>query len=132
MEFHCFPAPRFRPFKPAFAPFFLSFTKPLLLNFRSMSRVEELRDDSDESINHNQPPRAPSIEELYEKHITGPEQSQISSKSFEEIVQDMNKTPLFMNNLDEATDEGMQNSMANSRVWLSNGAQMEKTSCLRL
>jgi len=54
----------------------------------------------------------PLIEELYNQHISGPKPNQISSKSFEEIVQDMSKTPLFMNSLDEATDEGTPNSMA--------------------
>jgi hypothetical protein len=71
-----------------------------------MSRIEELPDDFDESIDLNNAPKAPSIEELYNQHIsgTGPEPTQISSKSFEEIVQDMSKTPLFMNSLDEATE----------------------------
>ena len=71
-----------------------------------MSRVEELPDDFDKNINLNDAPQAPSIEDLYDQHIsaTGPEQSQMSSKSFEEIVQDMSKTPLFMNSLDDAND----------------------------
>jgi hypothetical protein len=71
-----------------------------------MSRIEELPDDFDESINLNDASMAPSIEELYNQHIsaTGPEQNPMSSKSFEEIVQDMSKTPLFMNSLDDASD----------------------------
>ena len=71
-----------------------------------MSRIEELPDDFDENVNLSDRSAAPSIEELYDQHIsaTGPEKTQISSKSFEEIVQDMSKTPLFMNSLDEATD----------------------------
>ncbi|ETI25391.1 hypothetical protein G647_02164 [Cladophialophora carrionii CBS 160.54] len=71
-----------------------------------MARIEELPDDFDENINLNNAPEAPSIEELYNQHIAGagPEPNQISSKSFEEIVQDMSKTPLFMNSLDEATE----------------------------
>jgi hypothetical protein len=71
-----------------------------------MSRIEELPDDFDENINLNDASSAPSIEDLYNQHIstTGPEQNQMSSKSFEEIVQDISKTPLFMNSLEEATD----------------------------
>jgi len=72
----------------------------------TMSRIEELPDDFDETLKLNEAPNVPSIEELYEQHISGPEQKHISSKSFEEIVQDMSKTPLFMNSLDEATDAG--------------------------
>lgn len=71
-----------------------------------MSRIEELPDDFDESINLNELPSGPSIEELYNQHINAPENKHVSDKSFEEIVQEMSKTPLFMNSLDEATDEG--------------------------
>ena len=74
-----------------------------------MSRIEELPDDFDERVNFNDAPKdLPSIEELYDQHISapGPSQAQISSKSFEDIVQDMSKTPLFMNSLDEATNDG--------------------------
>lgn len=74
-----------------------------------MSRIEELPDDFDESLNLNEAPGASSksIEDLYNEHLAAPEHQHMSSKSFEEIVQDMSKTPLFMNSLDEATDEGM-------------------------
>ena len=77
-----------------------------------MSRIEELPDDFDESVNLNDAPTAPSIEELYKQHISasGPTQNQMSSKSFEEIVQDMSKTPLFMTSLDDATTDGMPSS----------------------
>lgn len=77
-----------------------------------MSRIEELPDDFDESINLNEAPRAPSIEELYSQHIAGADQNQISSKSFEEVVQDMSKTPLFMTSLDDAGDDGTPSSTA--------------------
>ncbi|EXJ80623.1 hypothetical protein A1O3_06907 [Capronia epimyces CBS 606.96] len=76
-----------------------------------MSRIEELPDDFDERINLNEPPSAPSLEELYSEHVNAPVQNHISDKSFEEIVQEMSKTPLFMNSLDEATDEDGQNIM---------------------
>jgi hypothetical protein len=75
-----------------------------------MSRIEELPDDFDGSLNLNEAPSAPSIEELYEKHLSGPGENLLSSKSFEEIVQDMSKTPLFMNSLDEATTDGTLDS----------------------
>ncbi|KAK7887752.1 HSP70/90 co-chaperone [Exophiala xenobiotica] len=76
-----------------------------------MSRIEELPDDFDGSLNLNEAPSAPSIEELYEKHLSGPGENLLSSKSFEEIVQDMSKTPLFMNSLDEATTDDGENVM---------------------
>ena len=71
-----------------------------------MPRIEELPDTFDESINLSNGPTSISIEELYNQHISGigPEQNQISSKSFEEVVQEMGKTPLFMNSLDDATE----------------------------
>jgi hypothetical protein len=71
-----------------------------------MSRIEELPDDFDERINLNEAPSAPSIEDLYQQHIKTPRKDPISDQSFEQIVQDMSKTPLFMNSLEEATDEG--------------------------
>lgn len=76
----------------------------------TMSRIEELPDDFDESLSLNEAPAAPSIEELYEQHLSGPDQNHISSKSFEEIVQDMSKTPLFMNSVDDATTDGTLDS----------------------
>ncbi len=77
-----------------------------------MSRIEELPDDFDESLNLNEGPSAPSIDELYQQHIAAPEQKHISNKSFEELVQEMSKTPLFMNSLEDAADEGTPDSMA--------------------
>lgn len=73
-----------------------------------MSRIEELPDDFDENLNLNEAASAPapSIEELYQEHIKTPRKDSISNRSFEQIVQDMSKTPLFMNSLEEATDEG--------------------------
>ncbi|EHY58891.1 Hsp70/Hsp90 co-chaperone cns1 [Exophiala dermatitidis] len=76
-----------------------------------MVRLEELPDDFDENVNLNEAPSAPSIEELYNQHINAPERQAISDKSFEEIVQEMSKTPLFMNSLDEATDDDGQNTL---------------------
>ncbi|KEF60322.1 uncharacterized protein A1O9_01882 [Exophiala aquamarina CBS 119918] len=78
-----------------------------------MSRIEELPDNFDESLNLNEAPSAPppSIEELYQEHIRTPRKDPISDQSFEQIVQDMSKTPLFMNSLAEATDEDGQNDL---------------------
>ena len=77
----------------------------------TMSRIEELPDDFNETVNLRDVSKGPSIEELYNQHISEPgvEQTQAASKSFEEIVQDMSKTPLFMNSLDDAT-EGTPNT----------------------
>jgi len=72
-----------------------------------MSRIEELPDDFDANVNINDAP-APAVETAsddgYNTHLQAPRA--ISSKSFEEIVHDMSRTPLFMNNLEDATDEG--------------------------
>ena len=68
-----------------------------------MSRVEELPDDFDDRLNINDaPPEASSasLADMYEKRRDHPEA--FSSKSFEEVVYDMSKTPLFMNNTDVA------------------------------
>lgn len=75
----------------------------------SSSRIEELPDDFDGSIDLNKPtqgPEAPlknknvSLEDLYEKRLDG--KNPISDKSFEEVMFDMSKTPLFMNEHDLA------------------------------
>ncbi|KIW80790.1 hypothetical protein Z517_07407 [Fonsecaea pedrosoi CBS 271.37] len=88
-----------------------------------MSQIEELPDDFDEHVSLNDAPKnLPSIEELYDQHISasGPSQNQMSSKSFEEIVQDMSKTPLFMNSLDEATTDDGENIMLEAIKALQN------------
>jgi hypothetical protein len=73
------------------------------------SRIEELPDDFDGSLSLSkavQGPEAPpsinnvSLEDLYEKRLDG--QNPISDKSFEEVMFDMSKTPLFMNEQDLA------------------------------
>jgi hypothetical protein len=87
-----------------------------------MSRIEELPDDFDESVNINDARKMDSIEELYLQHIsnTAPEQNQMSSKSFEEIVQDMSKTPIFMNSLDQAANDGTAKTISiHANFWLS-------------
>jgi hypothetical protein len=85
-----------------------------------MSRIEELPDDFDESVNLKDSPKTDSIEDLYNQHIsnTAPEQNQMSSKSFEEVVHDMSRTPIFMNSLDQATNDGTPPAPISSGSWL--------------
>lgn len=73
-----------------------------------MSRIEELPDDFDETLNLNAGPSAPAptLDELYQQHLATPRTDPISDRSFEEIVQDMSKTPFFMNSLADATEAG--------------------------
>jgi hypothetical protein len=68
-----------------------------------MGKIEELPDDFDESLKLNDAPSSAgttSLEELYERRLNASEG--ISSKSFEEIMYDMSKTPLFMDSADVA------------------------------
>jgi hypothetical protein len=68
-----------------------------------MGRIEELPDDFDQHLNINDaPPKAEttSLEEMYERRLNTSEG--LSSKSFEEIMYDMSKTPLFMDSADVA------------------------------
>lgn len=71
-----------------------------------MSRIEELPDDFDESLDLNEAPTTKnvSLEDVYEKRL---DPNNISSKSFEEIMLDMSKTPLFMDSLDVANEDSM-------------------------
>lgn len=76
------------------------------------SRIEELPDDFDTSIDLNKPtPAGPappppganknvSLDQMFERRIDGP--NAISDKSLEEIMYDMSKTPLFMSASDVA------------------------------
>jgi hypothetical protein len=93
-----------------------------------MSRIEELPDDFDESINLNQPPAssegppdAPSaveeppfpINEEKLKELENdpaapkmpPSMASVKSHSTDELWSMMNKTPLFMTDIDKAGDE---------------------------
>ena len=68
-----------------------------------MGKVEELPDDFDESLNLNDVPPKPtttSLADMYEKRLDNPEA--FSSKSFEEVLYDMSKTPIFMDSADVA------------------------------
>lgn len=77
-----------------------------------MGKIEELPDDFDESLNiddgrSKQNPG--SLREMYEKRLDNAEA--FSSKSFEEILYDMSKTPIFMDSTDVA-NAGMQPTSA--------------------
>lgn len=89
------------------------------------SRIEELPDDFDESLSLDQRSQGPevpanlhnvSLEELYEKRLDG--QNPISDKSFEEVMYDMSKTPLFMNEKDLA-NQSKSFCSARAKSWLT-------------
>ena len=80
-----------------------------------MSRIEELSDDFDENLNINEAP-APatsntttSLNDLYQKRLDTP--NAFSKKSFEEVMFDMSKTPLFMNEKDALTASGEDDNL---------------------
>lgn len=75
-----------------------------------MSRITELPDDFDSSLDLNQGPvPEASIEELYYQRYEkdGVKKPRDPAKSFEETMAEFSKTPLFMNDLDAAGDAGM-------------------------
>lgn len=64
-----------------------------------MSRIEELSDDFDESVNlKNAPPKTAQ---------EAPASTAAQSSSLEDLEDYMRKTPLFMTDLDNAGDESM-------------------------
>lgn len=90
-----------------------------------MSRIEELPDDFDESLDLNKPPAAaPSIPpEAFLNSIPfpikddgvnkdpnmpdmPPSMASVKSHTADEIVELMNRTPLFMTDMEKATDGG--------------------------
>lgn len=80
-----------------------------------MARIEELPDEFDESFNINDEPKFDidddaMFEEMYNRRLPekGAEKPETNPKNFEEVLQDFSKTPLFMNNLEEAADAGMR------------------------
>ena len=71
-----------------------------------MCQVEELPDDFNENLKLNGAPQGYSIEELdagYARRFPRKD----AHKSFEEVMSEISKTPLFMNDLDDAIDAGM-------------------------
>jgi hypothetical protein len=106
-----------------------------------MARIEELPDDFDESLNLNETPKFQAeddavFEEMYNNRFAkkGADKPETNPKTFEEVMQEFSKTPLFMNNLNDAADPGMQNLAdpgavsANAEEYL----QMVKTQNLML
>jgi hypothetical protein len=80
-----------------------------------MARSEELADDFAESLDLNKAPQLDVddekvFEEMYYNRFAkkGP-QAENNPKSFEEAMQEFSKTPLFMNDLNDIADAGMQN-----------------------
>jgi hypothetical protein len=75
-----------------------------------MSRITDLPDDFDESLDLDKVPDSEaSIEDWYYEQFQkdGVKKPNDSTKSFEKIMSDFSKTPLFMNNLDVAGEAGM-------------------------
>ena len=71
-----------------------------IISFK-MSHIEELPDEFDESLDIGKAPTtkgAASLRDLYEQRLDTP--NSFSDKSFEEVMYDMSKTPLFMNDKD--------------------------------
>jgi hypothetical protein len=80
-----------------------------------MARIEELQDDFAESLDLKKAARLDVdddkvFEEMYYNRFAkkGP-QAEKNTKSFEEAMQEFSKTPLFMNDLNDVADSGMQN-----------------------
>jgi hypothetical protein len=80
-----------------------------------MAHIAELPDDFEESLNLNKAPQLDVdedavFEEMYYNRFAkkGP-QAETNPKSFEEAMQEISKMPLFMNNLNDIADAGMQN-----------------------
>jgi hypothetical protein len=83
-----------------------------------MARVEELPDDFDESMNLNKTPHFDAdddavFEKMYRNRLAekGADKPETNPKNFEEVMQELSKTPLFMNDLSEAADAGRQLSL---------------------
>lgn len=75
-----------------------------------MSRIVELPDDFDLSLDLNKgPDPEASIEDCYYQKFEndGVKKSKDPTKSFEETMAEFSKMPLFMNDLDAAGDAGM-------------------------
>lgn len=78
-----------------------------------MTRVEELPDDFDEALDLSGPPKFDAdddavFEEMYYNRFAkkGPDEPESNPKSFEEVMLEFSKTPLFMNDLNEVANAG--------------------------
>ena len=77
--------------------------------FETMSRITELPDDFDSSLDLDKgPDLEASLEDLYYQQFEkdGVKKTKDPTKSFEETMAEFSKTPLFMKNLDAAGDVG--------------------------
>lgn len=75
-----------------------------------MARIEELPGDFEGSLNLNEAPQLDAdydavFEEMYNNN-KGPEKPETNPKSFEEVMQELSKTPLFMNDLNDVANAG--------------------------
>jgi hypothetical protein len=101
-----------------------------------MARIEELPDGFGESLNLNAAPTLDAadnalLEEMYYNRFAkkGVETPAAHHKSFEEVMQELSQTPLFMNSLNDVADAGMRN-MSHLRATLANAEaylQMART-----
>lgn len=80
-----------------------------------MARDEKLPEELQESLNLNEVPQVEPdddavFKEMYYNRFAkkGPSEAETNPMSFEEAMQEFSKMPLFMNNLDDAANIGMQ------------------------
>lgn len=78
-----------------------------------IARPEELPDDFDEASDLSEAPNLDTdddavFEEMYYNRFAkkGPHESETNPKSFEEVMLEFSKTPLFMNDLNDVTNAG--------------------------
>ena len=72
-----------------------------------MSRIEDLPDDFDDSLNINDTSTIPSIGGLVSGDAVSPRGQDANIKTATETLKEWSKTPLFMNHLDVAEEAGM-------------------------
>ncbi len=78
-----------------------------------MARIEELADDFDEALNLTEAPKLDAdddavFEEMYYNRFAkkGPHEPETNPKSFDEVMLEFSKTPLFMNDLKDVANAG--------------------------
>lgn len=87
-----------------------------------MAHVEELPDDFDEALNLGEAPRVDGnddavFEEMYYNRFAkkGADKPETNPKSFEEVMLEFSKTPLFMNDLHDVANAGTRTRHRNMR-----------------
>lgn len=82
-----------------------------------MARIEKLSNDFNEPLSVNETPRSDAdgnsmLEEMYNNCLAkkGADKDERNAKSFEQVMKELSRTPLFMNNLGDVADAdaGMQ------------------------